>query len=173
MADIFVSYAREDRSKASSFVALLEAQGWTVWWDREINPGLSFTKVIERGISSAKCVIVLWSSKSISSTWVHAEAINKPIVDITAIRKGGFTWQYPATGLALLLVILVGYILLDKSFFLDPAKQTDIPTTSASPIAEPIASIAVLPFADMEYDISIEVAELLSSAPAIHIVAYD
>jgi hypothetical protein len=31
MADIFVSYAKADRSLASKLVAMLEAEGWKVW----------------------------------------------------------------------------------------------------------------------------------------------
>lgn len=65
MADVFVSYAREDRGKVVPFVSLLEAQGWTVWWDREINPGVSFSRVIEREIALVKCVIVFWSRHSV------------------------------------------------------------------------------------------------------------
>jgi tetratricopeptide (TPR) repeat protein len=74
MADIFVSYAREDREKIVPFVDLLEAQGWSVWWDRSIGPGVSFSKVIEREIAEVKCVIVFWSSHSVASDWVNAEA---------------------------------------------------------------------------------------------------
>lgn len=74
MADIFISYAREDHGKVVPFVELLESQGWSVWWDREINPGLSFSKVIEQQLSLVKCVIVFWSRHSVTSDWVHAEA---------------------------------------------------------------------------------------------------
>ena len=34
MADIFVSYASDDRDRVQSLVEALEAEGWTVWWDR-------------------------------------------------------------------------------------------------------------------------------------------
>ncbi len=74
MADIFVSYAREDRELAGSLVGILESQGWSVWWDREIGPGSSFSKVIEREIALARCVIVLWTARSVASDWVVAEA---------------------------------------------------------------------------------------------------
>jgi hypothetical protein len=33
MADIFVSYAKVDCSLVSKLVAMLEAEGWSVWWD--------------------------------------------------------------------------------------------------------------------------------------------
>ena len=92
------------------------------------------------------------------------------IVTIKGKRSHG---KYLAPGLGLLIVLLAGYILLNRSPPVQPPIQNNDTTKAASPIAEPVASIAVLPFADMENDISIQVAELLSSTPAIHIIAFD
>ena len=39
MADIVLSYARENRRQAESLARALEDAGWSVWWDREILPG--------------------------------------------------------------------------------------------------------------------------------------
>ena len=39
MADIFVSYASEDRDRILLLVEALESQGWSVWWDRELITG--------------------------------------------------------------------------------------------------------------------------------------
>jgi len=74
MADIFISYASEDRQRAGALAETLGAHGWSVWWDREIPLGQSFDQVIEKALASAKCVIVLWSSVSIASEWVRNEA---------------------------------------------------------------------------------------------------
>ena len=74
MSDIFISYAREDREKAKAMAALFEAQGWSVWWDRNIPPGRSFDQVIEEALAAAKCVVVLWSRSSATSDWVKTEA---------------------------------------------------------------------------------------------------
>src|SRR6185369_16482362 len=74
MSDIFISYAREDRATAQAIAAALEAQGWSVWWDRSIPPGRSFDQVIEEALNAAKCVVVLWSRSSIGSDWVKTEA---------------------------------------------------------------------------------------------------
>ncbi|MBK7904506.1 MAG: toll/interleukin-1 receptor domain-containing protein [Proteobacteria bacterium] len=46
MADIFVSYSRNDRSRVAALVAAIEAQGWTVWWDSAINTGQEFDSQI-------------------------------------------------------------------------------------------------------------------------------
>ena len=74
MADIFLSYASEDRERIRPLVEALEAQGWTVWWDRRIAPGQSFDNVIQREIDDARCVIVAWTEHSIDSEWVKNEA---------------------------------------------------------------------------------------------------
>lgn len=74
MADVFISYASEDRERASKLAGALSGRGWSVWWDRKIVAGQSFDQVIERELETAKSVVVLWSKDSISSEWVKNEA---------------------------------------------------------------------------------------------------
>jgi hypothetical protein len=74
MADVFISYASEDRERAGKFASALSAHGWSVWWDRKIITGQAFDIVIERELESAKSVVVLWSKHSIESEWVKNEA---------------------------------------------------------------------------------------------------
>lgn len=74
MADLFLSYAREDRACAELLADALTDRGWTVWSDRTIQIGRSFSEVIERELDRARCVVVLWSNASIKSQWVQAEA---------------------------------------------------------------------------------------------------
>ena len=74
MADVFISYAREDCDIAQTVAKALEGRGWSVWWDREILGGQSFDQVIERELESARSVIVLWSKDSILSNCVKSEA---------------------------------------------------------------------------------------------------
>jgi TIR domain len=74
VSDIFISYARPDKEKAERLANAFSQSGWSVWWDREIPPGKSYDEVIENALSSARCVIVLWSKNSVSSRWVKTEA---------------------------------------------------------------------------------------------------
>jgi hypothetical protein len=74
MSDIFVSYSIEDSSEGRSISRLLEEQGYSVFWDPVIPPGQTFDQVIWEALRAAKCVIVLWSARSVKSTWVRAEA---------------------------------------------------------------------------------------------------
>ena len=72
--DIFLSYARNDRSIARLFADSLVADGFSVWWDASLHSGETFDEVIEQRLRDAKAVIVLWSPRSVASRWVRAEA---------------------------------------------------------------------------------------------------
>jgi len=74
MSDIFLSYKSEDSEKAQKIAEAIEKKGYTVWWDRIIPPGRTFDEVIEEKLDEAKCVVVLWSGKSVKSKWVKTEA---------------------------------------------------------------------------------------------------
>jgi len=74
MADIFISYERSDRPVAERIAEILQRHGWSAWWDRKILAGEQFSKTIETALRSSRCVIVLWSATSVTSTWVRDEA---------------------------------------------------------------------------------------------------
>lgn len=74
MADIFVSYDSTDRERIEPLVDALVAEGWSVWWDRELALGSSFDERIEEELDNARCVIVAWSASSIGSRWCRNEA---------------------------------------------------------------------------------------------------
>ena len=74
MADVFVSYARKDKFRASEFADMLCAAGLNVWWDPNIYGGAKFADIIEAELERASIVIVLWSKTSIHSRWVADEA---------------------------------------------------------------------------------------------------
>jgi formylglycine-generating enzyme required for sulfatase activity len=74
MADIFVSYSREDEERVKLLVNALEREGWTVWWDRKTVAGDVFDMTIQRELESSRCVVVVWSIDSVKSHWVREEA---------------------------------------------------------------------------------------------------
>jgi hypothetical protein len=74
MADVFLSYVHDDRARAEQLATALAQLGWDVWWDRKIVGGHSFRKVIDAELESAKCIVVLWSQKSVESNYVLDEA---------------------------------------------------------------------------------------------------
>src|SRR5512137_67452 len=74
MADVFVSYARTDKARVAPIVAAIEARGWSVWWDPEIDAGQQFDDQIEAELLAAAAVVVVWTATSVSSRWVRGEA---------------------------------------------------------------------------------------------------
>ena len=74
MADIFISYAREDAVRAQALAEAFAELGWSVWWDDSIRAGAPFDQVIDQQLDMASCVVVIWSTASVASNWVRAEA---------------------------------------------------------------------------------------------------
>jgi hypothetical protein len=72
--EVFVSYAHEDVAMAESIAHRLGKERWSVFWDREIPVGLTWDDIVEKALDAAKCVVVLWTSKSRDSEWVRIEA---------------------------------------------------------------------------------------------------
>lgn len=52
----------------------LEAAGLSVWWDTVLRTGQTYDEVTEGQLREATVVVVLWSSRSVRSKWVRAEA---------------------------------------------------------------------------------------------------
>ena len=67
MSDIFISYSSQDRETAGLLADALVQFGWSVWRDRDIAPGEEWSRVMEKALTSSRCVIVLWSSASVDS----------------------------------------------------------------------------------------------------------
>src|SRR5262249_28155441 len=74
MADVFISYAKADRPLALKLAAMLEAEGWKVWWDTSLTIGDDFRNEIMTELGRARAVIVIWTDASIKSDWVRSEA---------------------------------------------------------------------------------------------------
>src|SRR4030095_14289998 len=74
MSDVFVSYARQDEAEAIKIAEALRSRGYKVWRDDEIPGHGAFSRVIEENLTSAKAVLVVWSSGAGESDWVRAES---------------------------------------------------------------------------------------------------
>jgi hypothetical protein len=75
MSEIFISYARADMDRVKPIVKALDSLGLSIFWDCSSIPvGKNWRQLIKEAINEAKCVLVLWSNKSIDSEWVIEEA---------------------------------------------------------------------------------------------------
>jgi TolB-like protein/tetratricopeptide (TPR) repeat protein len=74
MADVFISYTREDRPRVEALAEALVQAGYSVWWDRNIAGGARYVEETEAELNIAKAVLVVWTKASIVSHWVADEA---------------------------------------------------------------------------------------------------
>lgn len=74
MAHIFLSYSRADRPTAQIIAEAMEAEGFSVWWDKVLRAGQTYDEVTENMLRDSAVVVVLWSQTSVKSKWVRAEA---------------------------------------------------------------------------------------------------
>lgn len=74
MADIFLSYASQDRERIVPLARLLEGCGWSVFWDRKTPIGITWYEYIATNLEVSRCVVVAWSHASVKSKWVRSEA---------------------------------------------------------------------------------------------------
>ena len=71
MTGIFISYAAEDRERVRILAEAIESAGFTVWWDRRIEPGQSFDREIERELGAASHESTVLSTISL----IHASQL--------------------------------------------------------------------------------------------------
>jgi uncharacterized protein (TIGR02301 family) len=76
MVDVFISYKREQRERVALIASRLEAVGLSVWYDASLNSGEAFDRQIQRELSTARCVLVLWSPAALQSDYVRGEALS-------------------------------------------------------------------------------------------------
>src|ERR1700753_2567847 len=74
MADIFISYAREDREWVEKLANALQAEGYTVWWDWDLLVGKRYRETIETELKTCRATVVVWSQNSVHSDFVRDEA---------------------------------------------------------------------------------------------------
>jgi adenylate cyclase len=160
VADIFVSYSRQDKARVAPLVAALEQVGWSVWWDPEIVPGEEFDTLISRELGQARTVIVVWTPASVDSRWVRGEARDaadrdalcpvrfdgaKPPIDFRAVHTVDLdNWGGDANGAA--------FRSLRKALEARLGVPSKPAATPAGAAARAAVSVCVLPFANMSGD---------------------
>lgn len=76
MAEVFISYKRDQRERVDSIANLLKDEKLSVWFDASLEAGRGegFDAEIEREVTSAYCVLVCWTPAAVRSVYVRAEA---------------------------------------------------------------------------------------------------
>jgi hypothetical protein len=74
VADVFISYKREEAEQAQRLATVLENLNFSVWWDTALISGDEYRDVIKEMISKCSAVVVLWSPLAVGSRFVVDEA---------------------------------------------------------------------------------------------------
>jgi hypothetical protein len=78
VAQIFISYSSQQRDVTRALAATIERHFGvgSVWWDQaELRAGDRFSPEITRALDAARAVVVVWTTGSVVSDWVYAEAV--------------------------------------------------------------------------------------------------
>lgn len=65
MSDVFVAFEESDRVAAGRLIRGLERAGFAVWSHADLPGGENWQSQVESALESAKCVVVLWTKKSV------------------------------------------------------------------------------------------------------------
>jgi hypothetical protein len=77
VAAIFISYSSQQRDLIRALATTMEQQfgAGSVWWDQAgLRAGDRFSPEITRALDAAKAFVVVWTTGSVISDWVYAEA---------------------------------------------------------------------------------------------------
>jgi len=74
MADVFISYKREDRARVEALYALLLDLDLNVWFDAGIEVGAAWEGRIVAEAEQARAILVCWTFAATASPWVKREA---------------------------------------------------------------------------------------------------
>lgn len=89
MSNIFVSYSKEDSNLANNIRLILKSEGYTVWWDDDLNSGDPWEEEIHNALKRSSLILVIWTNKSKNSDWVkHEASIAKLKDNLIQIRIG-------------------------------------------------------------------------------------
>jgi formylglycine-generating enzyme required for sulfatase activity len=75
VADVFISYKREERQAVERLAQELRRLGLDIWFDASLNAGEAFSDEIDREAHAAKAILVCWSPTARESQWVKSEAL--------------------------------------------------------------------------------------------------
>ena len=71
---VFIGYKRENVPQSAMLRKVIEARGFEVWWDLDIQCGQVWNQVLDDAVRDAGCIVVLWSTLALKSPWVTHEA---------------------------------------------------------------------------------------------------
>jgi len=78
VADVFISYKRDQRERVQALAKLLREapEPFSVWFDANLEAGRGegFDAEIDREVTSAYCVLACWTPAAVRSVYVRAEA---------------------------------------------------------------------------------------------------
>jgi adenylate cyclase len=178
LADIFVSYSRQDKARVQPLVNALEAEGWSIWWDPEIAPGDEFDNLITRELSEARAIIVVWTPLSVDSRWVRGEA--RDAADRGALVPVRLeNARLPLDFRAVHTIDLDGWA-EDRQGQPFRALCKALESKLGSAKKKKVTAIAVLPLANMSADpeneyfsdgMTEEIINALSKVPGIHVAS--
>lgn len=103
MADVFISYKREERERVLPIARAIESIGYTCWWDLDLVAGELWKRRIKEQLDLAKCVLVTWTTKTVgedglyASEWVEREASEgnrRKILIPVLLDLGRIAWEH-------------------------------------------------------------------------------
>jgi TIR domain-containing protein len=74
VTDIFFSYSSVDRERVRPIRDALVTQGFEVFWDQQVLPGMDWDTWIRQHLTKSRCAMAFWSATSVSSDNVRHEA---------------------------------------------------------------------------------------------------
>lgn len=103
MADVFISYARDDAAKARQLQRALVEVGLSVFEDQDVLvAGTDFSRAIADSLRSAKAVVVLLSANTRRGEWVQEELTSvleakagPLVIPVLLDRQAKENWVWP------------------------------------------------------------------------------
>lgn len=91
--DVFISYAREDRTRVEEFARYMIARGLSVWFDDRIKGGQQPYDEIATALRDSSFVLLIWSTSAAGSAFVQNEIamaanLGKKVIPVRLDRRG-------------------------------------------------------------------------------------